>query len=92
MLRPREAMNLAELKLEIKRLIVSELDIRDRTASDIVDDEPLFGSGLGLDSLDALQLAMALEERFGIRIPEGDQAKAIFASVSAIAEHVAGSG
>jgi acyl carrier protein len=92
MLRPREAMNLEELKLEIKRLIVQELDIRDRGVSDIDDDEPLFGVGLGLDSLDALQLAMALEERFGIRIPEGEQAKAIFASVSTIAEHVAGSG
>jgi acyl carrier protein len=42
-----------------------------------------------LDSLDALQLAMAIEERFGVKVPEGDAAKAVFASVNAIAEHVA---
>ena len=76
------------LESEIKQLIIQELDIRDRTEEDIVDDAPLFGEGLGLDSLDALQLAMALEERFGVVIPEGDQARAIFASVKAIAEHV----
>lgn len=77
------------LKARIKEMIVEELDLRDRAASDIDDDAPLFGAGLGLDSLDALQLAMAIEERFGVRIPEGEPAKAIFASVSALAAHVA---
>ena len=76
------------LKREIRQLIIRELDIRDRTEDQIVDDEPLFGEGLGLDSLDALQLAMAVEERFGVSIPEGEAAKSIFASVSAIADHV----
>lgn len=82
-------MDREDLKLEIKRLLIEELDLRDRVESDIVDDAPLFGEGLGLDSLDALQLAMALEERFGVRIPEGEEAKAIFASVDAIADHIA---
>lgn len=82
-------MDREDLKLEIKRLLIEELDLRDRAESDIVDDAPLFGEGLGLDSLDALQLAMALEERFGVRIPEGEEAKAIFASVAAIADHIA---
>lgn len=77
------------LKREIKQLLVEELDLRDRTAADIDDNAPLFGEGLGLDSLDALQLAMAIEERFGVRIPEGEEAKAIFASVSSVAEHIA---
>lgn len=77
------------LMQELKQLIVDELDLRDRTASDIVDDDPLFGEGLGLDSLDALQLAMAIEERFGVRIPEGDAARPIFASVTALASHIA---
>ena len=76
------------LEHEIKELIIKELDIRDRSAADIVSDAPLFGAGLGLDSLDALQLAMALEEHFGVRIPEGEAAHSIFASVSAIAQHV----
>ena len=78
-----------DLKQELKRLIIEELDLRDQTPASIGDDAPLFGEGLGLDSLDALQLAVAVEERFGIAIPEDDDAKAIFASVSALAEHIA---
>ena len=81
-------MDRDSLRLEIKRLILTELDIRDKNESEIDDDAPLFGEGLGLDSLDALQLAMAIEERFGVVIPEGEEAKAIFSSVSALAEHV----
>ena len=76
------------LKLEVERLLISELDLRGKSEADIVDDAPLFGEGLGLDSLDALQLAAALEERFGISIPEGDAAKEIFASVNAITAHI----
>jgi acyl carrier protein len=76
------------LKLDLKRLIIEELDLRDQTPESIDDDTPLFGEGLGLDSLDALQLAVAIEERFGIVIPEDDRAKEIFASVSALAEYV----
>jgi acyl carrier protein len=76
------------LKLEVKRLLISELDLRGKSETDIADDAPLFGEGLGLDSLDALQLAAALEERFGISIPEGDAAKVIFASVDAITTHI----
>jgi acyl carrier protein len=82
-------MDSAALKTEIKQLIIRELDLRDRTVDDIEDDAPLFGAGLGLDSLDALQLAMAVEERFGVQIPEGEASRAIFASVSALAAHVA---
>jgi acyl carrier protein len=82
-------MDREALKNEIKALIIEELDLRDRSAAEIADDVPLFGEGLGLDSLDALQLAMAIEERFGVQIPEGDEARSIFASVSAIAEYIA---
>ncbi len=76
------------LKLEIKRLLIAELDLRGKTEADIVNDAPLFGAGLGLDSLDALQLAAALEERFGVSIPEGDEAKVVFASINAITAHI----
>jgi len=89
MLSSDAGMDQDALKQELKQLIVDELDLRDRTAQDIDDDAPLFGSGLGLDSLDALQLAMAIEERFGVRIPEGDAARPIFASVNALATHIA---
>jgi acyl carrier protein len=77
-----------ELRSQIKRLIVSELNLKARDPESIEDDAPLFGAGLGLDSLDALQLAMSLEEKLGVRIPEGDEARVIFRSVRSIAEHV----
>lgn len=81
-------MEVAELRESLKRLIVEELDLRDLSHDAIVDDAPLFGEGLGLDSLDALQLAMAVEERFGVEIPDDERAKAIFASVAALADYV----
>jgi acyl carrier protein len=78
------------LRRDIKRLLIEELDLRSHAEASIDDDAPLFGEGLGLDSLDALQLAVAIEERFLVKIPEDDRAKAIFSSVSAIADHVLG--
>ena len=74
---------------DIKQLIVDELDLQGRTADDIDETAPLFGEGLGLDSLDALQIAMAVEERFGVRIPEGKEAHPIFRSVATLAAYVA---
>ncbi len=62
-----------ELESEIKGLMIEQLDLRGKTESDIEDEAPLFGAGLGLDSLDALQLAMAIEERFGVAVPEGEE-------------------
>ena len=82
-------MEAVALKEEIKRLLIEQLDLRTRQASDIDDIAPLFGGGLGLDSLDALQLAMAIEERFGVTVPEGEAGRAVFASVQALAEFVA---
>lgn len=81
-------MDQSELKSLIKRALLEELDLRGRSEADIDDAAPLFGEGLGLDSLDALQLAMAIEERFGVSVPEGEASRAIFASVNAIAEHI----
>lgn len=78
----------AELRHEIKELIVRELKLVGRDPRSILDDAPLFGEGLGLDSLDALQLAMSIEERFGVKIPEGDQARQIFRCVSTLATHI----
>jgi acyl carrier protein len=82
-------MNAGELRSAIKRLLVTELNLKGRDPETIEDDGPLFGSGLGLDSLDALQLAMSIEEQLGVRIPEGDEARAVFKSVRAIADYVA---
>jgi acyl carrier protein len=82
-------MDSGQLRSTIKRLIVDELNLKGRDPETIEDDGALFGAGLGLDSLDALQLAMAIEEKLGVAIPEGDEARAVFKSVRAIADHVA---
>jgi acyl carrier protein len=87
--RDLRSMSSAQLRSEVKRIIVTELNLKGRDPESIEDDAPLFGSGLGLDSLDALQLAMVVEEQLGVRIPEGDEARQIFQSVRTIADHVA---
>ena len=81
-------MTIEQVRSELKELIVKELNLEGKSPSEIDDAAPLFGAGLGLDSLDALQLAMSVEEKFGVRIPEGDEARKIFASVDALAEHI----
>ncbi len=81
--------SLADLRRDIKTLIVKELNLEGRDPASIEDEAPLFGEGLGLDSLGALQLAMSIEERFGVRIPEGDDARPIFRSVASLADHIA---
>jgi acyl carrier protein len=82
-------MDPSVLRAELKRLIVGELNLTGRDPQTIEDDAPLFGDGLGLDSLDALQLAMSIQEKLGVHIPEGDEARPIFRSVAAIAGYVA---
>lgn len=78
----------SELKLKVKELIVEAANLQNVEPASIDDGGPIFGEGLGLDSLDALQLAMSLEEKFGVRIPEGDEGRTIFASVNTIADFV----
>jgi acyl carrier protein len=80
-----------DLLRELKELLVSELNLTSRDPASIEDDAPLFGSGLNLDSLDALQIAMFVEERYGVAIPNNaESAKPIFASVRTLAAHIDG--
>ncbi len=79
----------AELRLEVKELIIESLNLEDVEPLDIEDEQPLFGAGLELDSLDALQLAVAIEERFGVPITDEDMGQKVFASVRSLAEFVA---
>ena len=81
-------MNVADVRRQLKELMVAELNLEGKAPDDIDDAAPLFGEGLGLDSLDALQLAMSIEERFGVKVPEGDEARPIFASVNALVDHI----
>ena len=81
-------MNADEIRTSLKELMIKELNLAGKKPEDIQDAAPLFGEGLGLDSLDALQLAMCVEEHFGVRVPEGPEARTIFASVNALADHI----
>lgn len=81
-------MNPSEIRTSLKELMIKELNLAGKKPEDIEDAAPLFGEGLGLDSLDALQLAMCVEEHFGVRVPEGPEARTIFASVNALADHI----
>ena len=77
------------LEAELKRLIVEALVLEDIAPEEIESEAPLFVEGLGLDSIDALELAMALEERFGVKIEDDpDENRRIFASVRSLAEFV----
>lgn len=81
---------MADLENEIKELIIESLMLDDVKPADIDPDAPLFVEGLGLDSIDALELAMAIDKRFGVRIRADDEAnRKIFASVKNLAAHVA---
>ena len=75
---------------EIKQLIVTALHIEGIEAASITDDQQLFGGGLGLDSVDALELIVALEKKYGIRIEADDVDRAAFKSVKTLAQMVAG--
>ena len=83
-------MGAKALRQEIKVLIVESLMLEDVRADDIGDDMPLFGDGLGLDSIDALELAIAIERHFGVTINADDERNTeIFACVNALAGHIA---
>ncbi len=74
---------------ELKALLVSELNLEDITAADIDADAPLFRDGLGLDSIDALELAVVLDKKYGIKIKSSDQRnKDIFSSLNALADFI----
>jgi len=76
------------LKQELKNFIVTHLNLEEMTAADIQDDDPLFGDGLGLDSIDALELIVMLEKEYNIKVRDPEKGKAIFQSVNSLAEFV----
>lgn len=77
------------LKQEIKELIISALELEDLRPENIKDGEPIFGEGLGLDSIDALELGIALKKRFGVKFSsENADNRRHFASVDALAAYI----
>ncbi|HID82457.1 MAG TPA: acyl carrier protein [Chromatiales bacterium] len=75
------------LELEIGQMIVDALNLEDIVAEDIDPESPLFRDGLGLDSIDALELSMAVSQQYGFQLRSND--KQIFASLRSLSEHIA---
>jgi acyl carrier protein len=80
---------MSELEQELKGLIVNVLELEDVTVDEIQSEAALFGGGLGLDSIDALELASAISKRYGVVLQSDDDAtRAAFSSVRALAAHI----
>lgn len=77
------------LKKQLKAQIIEALNLEDLQPSDIPNDQPLFGEGLGLDSIDALELIVLLDKQYGIKLSNPKEGKAIFQTVDSLAEYVA---
>lgn len=77
-----------ELIHTLKLQIIEALNLEEMTPDDIDASAPLFGEGLGLDSIDALELIVLLEKHYGIRLANPSEGKDIFSSVSSIADYV----
>jgi acyl carrier protein len=76
------------LKLKLKELLVAGLRLQDITPASIADDQPIFVDGLGLDSIDALELVVLIEEHFGVAVPDEEVGKQAFASINTLADFV----
>lgn len=80
---------MSELEAELKQLIVESLQLEDVAPEDIDSAAPLFGAGLGLDSIDALELAVALSKKYGVHLQaDDDKNREVFASVLSLAAFV----
>jgi acyl carrier protein len=79
-----------ELKLEIKKMILSTLNITEVKPEDVDDDKPLFGSdnALTLDSVDAIEIIMAIQRNYGIRIADQSMARYVIRSINSIADFI----
>lgn len=77
-----------ELILKLKKMIIEELFLEDFSPEDIDETAPLFGDGLGLDSIDALSLVVVLDKEFGVKIADPEQGKEILFSVRSIADFI----
>ncbi|MBX3461581.1 MAG: acyl carrier protein [Planctomycetes bacterium] len=71
---------------QLKALIVQKLNLKGVTADSFGDDDPLFGSGLGLDSVDALELVLAIESEYGLQIQDAEVGKEAFASARVLCD------
>ena len=79
---------MSELKQELKAKIIEQLNLEDVSVEEIADNDALFGDGLGLDSIDALELIVMLDKDYGIRLSDPKEGKKIFESVQVMADYI----
>ena len=79
---------MSQLSLELKELVIKAAGLEDMRPEEIVDDDPLFVEGLGLDSIDALEISVAIEARFGVNISDSETARSAFRSIATLTEFV----
>jgi Acyl carrier protein len=77
-----------QLITELKKEIILQLNLQDITPEEIKDNAPLFGDGLGLDSIDVLELIVLLQKKYGIKVNGAEEGKSVFFSVKSMAEFV----
>ena len=78
-----------ELILKLKEEIIEVLNLEDVKPEDIDENAPLFGEGLGLDSIDALELIVLMEKNYGIKLTDAEQSREIFVSIQVMSEYIA---
>ena len=79
-----------EIKEQLKKVMIEELNLEGMNPEDIQDDAPLFREGLGLDSLDAVEIVMLLKKHFGIELKSMEESKPAFQSINALAAFIDG--
>ena len=77
-----------QLIQELKEHLIEELNLEEITPADIDAEAPLFGDGLGLDSIDALEIILILEKYYGVKLANAAEARPVFYSVKTLAEHI----
>ena len=80
---------MSELKQELKEKIIEQLNLEDIAIEEIADTDPLFGQGLGLDSIDALELIVMLDKDYGIKLADPKEGRTIFESIEYMASYIA---
>ncbi|MBO3096877.1 phosphopantetheine-binding protein [Gelidibacter pelagius] len=79
---------MADLRQELKEKIIEQLNLEEFTVADIADDDALFGDGLGLDSIDALELIVMMDKDYGIQLTDPKEGKEIFKSIAVLADYI----